>query len=228
MNLLQVGLPSMTVVTPIPRLEKRSALIDATLAEIRIHGPINVHPSDICEELGLSKALVNYHFGGRDGLVAEAMESGYARYVDGLAAAAEAAGTDPVERLFGWFEAQVRWTIENPGLAAALNFPAEAGGITEDTGTAISDRMVEHGARNFATLTSLVVDARAHLTGTDPGDELEMALDAGVIGWLCLGSSVWFSGRHLPTRQMGLGKYLDVGLAHMRTLIVAMLSRQAG
>jgi TetR/AcrR family transcriptional repressor of bet genes len=93
----------MTVTQPIPRLEKRSALIDATLAEIRLHGPINVHPSEICEDLGLSKALVNYHFGGRDGLVAEAMEHGYSLYVDGLQEAAEAAGGDPVERLFAWF-----------------------------------------------------------------------------------------------------------------------------
>jgi AcrR family transcriptional regulator len=218
----------MTVTQPIPRLEKRSALIDATLAEIRLHGPINVHPSEICEDLGLSKALVNYHFGGRDGLVAEAMEHGYSLYVDGLQEAAEAAGDDPVERLFAWFEAQVRWTIANPGLAAALNFPTEAGGMTEDTSAAIAARMAEHGARNFANLTALVAAARVHLSGTDPDDMVEMALDAGVVGWLCLGSSVWFSGHHLPTRDMGLSQYLDQSLAHMRTVIVAMLSRPTG
>ena len=218
----------MTIATPIPRLEKRSALIDATLEEIRLHGPINVHPSEICEALGLSKALVNYHFGGRDGLVAEAMERGYALYVDGLMSAADAAGGDPVERLFAWFEAQVRWTIANPGLAAALNFPTEAGGMTEETGAAIASRMAEHGARNFANLTALVVAARVRLSDSDPDDVVEMALDAGVVGWLCLGSSVWFSGRHLPTRDMGLAKNLDQALAHMRTLIIAMLSRSAG
>ncbi len=212
---------------PIPRLEKRSALIDATLDEVRIHGPINVHPSEICEALGLSKALVNYHFGGRDGLVAEAMERGYALYVDGLMAAADAAGDDPVERLFAWFEAQVRWTIANPGLAAALNFPTEAGGMTEETSSVIASRMTEHGARNFANLTALVVAARVELSDSDPEDAVGMALDAGVVGWLCLGSSVWFSGRHLPTREMGLAQYLDLALAHMRTLIVAMLSRPA-
>jgi hypothetical protein len=100
--------------------------------------------------------------------------------------------------------------------------------MTEDTSAAIAARMAEHGARNFANLTALVAAARVHLSGTDPDDMVEMALDAGVVGWLCLGSSVWFSGRHLPTRDMGLSQYLDQSLAHMRTVIVAMLSRPAG
>ena len=113
---------AMSAHITIPRLEKCSALLEATLMEICAHGPINVHPSEICEGLGLSKALVNYHFGGRDGLVTEAMEQGYGRYVDGLQVAADGAGDDPVDRLFAWFEAQVRWTIENPGLAAASTF----------------------------------------------------------------------------------------------------------
>ena len=215
----------MTVATTIPRLEKRSALIEATLAEICIHGPINVHPSEICEGLGLSKALVNYHFGSRDGLVAEAMERGYARYVDSLQVAADQGGTDPVDRLVAWFEAQVRWTIANPGLAAALNFPTEAGGMTEETGSMIAERMAAHGARNFANLTDLVVQARIELSDSDPDDVVGMTLDAAVVGWLCLGSSVWFSGRHLPTRGLGLSQYLELGLDHMRTLIIAMLSR---
>jgi len=215
----------MTALSPIPRLEKRSALIDATLARIRTEGPINVHPSDVCEELGLSKALVNYHFGGRDGLVAEALEQGYAQYVDDLVVAADAAGPDPVDRLLAWFEAQVRWTIANPGLAAALNFPAEAGGITEEAGAPIAAAMAEHGARNFANLTRLVTEARAHLTGTPIDDELGLTFDAAVVGWLCLGTSVWFSGRHLPTRGLGLASYLDESLKEITVLLVAMLSR---
>ena len=85
--------------------------------------------------------------------------------------------------------------------------------------------MTTHGVRNFATLTSLVVAARVHLSDTDPTDVVGMTLDAAVVGWLCLGTSVWFSGRHLPTRGRGLSQHLEVGLEHMRTLIIAMSSR---
>ena len=76
----------------IPRNEARSALIESALAHLADRGPANVHPKDICEELELSKALVNYHFGSRERLIAEAAATGYERYVDELAAAAAAAG----------------------------------------------------------------------------------------------------------------------------------------
>ena len=42
----------------------------------------------------MSKALVNYHFGGREGLIAEAMVVGYEGYVALLMQAAEAAGPE--------------------------------------------------------------------------------------------------------------------------------------
>ena len=48
--------------------------------------------------------------------------------------------------------------------------------------------MTTHGVRNFATLTSLVVAARVHLSDTDPTDVVGMTLDAAVVGWLCLGT----------------------------------------
>ena len=77
--------------TIIPRFAKRAALVEATLDSLGELGPSGVHPADICEELGLSKALVNYHFGSRDGLVAEAMALGYERCVDLLVHAVGAA-----------------------------------------------------------------------------------------------------------------------------------------
>ncbi|MEN9823847.1 MAG: hypothetical protein RLZ04_2273, partial [Actinomycetota bacterium] len=98
----------------------RDALVEAVLAELSEKGPANIFPNDISVALGLSKSLVNFHFGGRDGLIAEAMALGYERYVDTVWAAAQAAGDDPVARLMAWIDAQYEWTIANAGLAAAL------------------------------------------------------------------------------------------------------------
>lgn len=211
----------------IPRFEKREALVEAALASLAALGPARVQPSDLCEELGLSKALVNYHFGGRDGLLAEAMALGYERYVETLWRAAQNAGPDPLERLMAWFTEQIHWTVANAGLAVALNFPHVAAGLPGTIAPEIEERLASSGRRNFTNLTTLVKSARLHLAQGQPkGDEVAVA-DAAVIGWTCLGMSVWFAGDHTPTRPYRKRASVDAAVAHVRTLVTLMLSGDA-
>lgn len=207
----------------IPRFEKREALIEATLASLAIHGPAKVQPSEICEQLGLSKALVNYHFGGREGLIAESMALGYERYVDTLWAAAQAAGPDPLERLMAWFTAQVHWTVAHPGLAVALNFPHHAAGLPDPVDPEIQERLSASGSRNFTNLSVLVAGARASLRGDDQTDSTGSFADAAVIGWTCLGMSIWFAGDHTPTRSYRTRASIDAAVAHVRAVVRVML-----
>jgi len=177
----------------------------------------------------MSKALVNYHFGGREGLIAEAMVVGYEAYVAELMLAADAAGADPVARLMAWIDRQVEWTTEHRGLAAALDFPDVALGrqslsMTPD----LAERLAVAGARNFANLQLLVLDVRTHLVRDREGwqpDATEVGLTSAVIGWITLGLAVWVGGNHLPTRQPSLRSFLPLAREHVHTLIVEMLSR---
>ncbi len=211
------------------RTTTRDQLLAAAVDHLSLHGPANVQPQEICQELGLSKALVNYHFGGRDGLIAEAMVQGYEEYVAELMAAADAAGPDPVDRLMAWIDRQVAWTTEHRGLAAALDFPDVA---LDREGFAmapeLAERLGEAGTRNFANLQLLVLDARTHLKGDEPGwqpDATEVGLTSAVVGWVTLGLAVWVGGNHLPTRQPLLRSFLPLAREHVRTLVVEMLSR---
>ena len=215
----------MSITTPVPRSGKRAILLEATLEAVRVQGPINVRPSDICEELGLSKALVNYHFGGREGLIAESLVLGYSRYVAILEEAVASGGPAAIDRLMAWFEAQVRWTQANPGLAAGLNFPAEAGGLSSEDRIDLGTKMSDLGLRNFNNLVELVKAAHRELTGLEASDPLVAGADSAAIGWLCLGLSVYASGQHLPTAQLGLMDYLDDLLAHMRTIIIGIITK---
>ena len=113
----------------VPHANGRSAILARAIELAHEVGPAAVHPNEICAELGLSKSLVNFHFGGRDGLIAEAIVESYRSYVAEIKDAANNAGTDPVARLMAWVDAQVAWTVAHPGLAAALNFPAEASSV---------------------------------------------------------------------------------------------------
>jgi AcrR family transcriptional regulator len=207
-----------------PRNAARAALVEAALAHLAVEGPAGVHPHELCRELGVSKALVNYHFGSRDGLIAAAMALGYERYVDSLWAAAQAAGPDPLARLLAWIDAQIEWTVANAGLATALNFPAFAAGAAPEESRPVA-RMELAGVRNFRNLQSLVADAGRSLRGADPApdDPVGGALDAAVVGWATLGCSVWLAGNHLPTRVLAGAEPVSIAREHLRGTIVRLL-----
>ena len=216
----------------VPRFEAAATIVEAALEQLAERGPAAVRPQEICEQQGLSKALVNYHFGGRDGLIAEAMALGYERYVEELESAARDAGSDPFDRLMAWIDRQVAWTTRNPGLAAALNFPRHTTSQPTDLPEEIFARLNAAGERNFSNLQQLVLAARKSLrprSSSDAPDDPRVGLDSAIIGWMTLGLSVWVAGRHLPTQALDGGKArargLPVARGHMRDLLRAMLSR---
>ena len=206
------------------RQDKREILIEKALEAIAELGPSGVHPATLTEELDYSKALVNYHFGDREGLIAEAMALGYERYVDELWRAADLGGESAVDRLMAWISRQVDWSIENPGLAAALNFPRFAAGLTEEESAEEIERMGRAGYRNFLNLSGLVVAARLELTGTSDGPEVARAI-SGVVGFLTLGMSVWYAGEHLPSRTIEGRPTVEDAKAYVRSVLIGMLSR---
>lgn len=204
----------------------RDALVEAVLAELSVKGPANIYPNDISTGLGLSKSLVNFHFGNRDGLVAEAMAVGYERYVDHLWSAALAAGSDPVSRLLAWIDAQLEWTVANVGLAAALNFPHEAAALDGVTNPDVADRLSATGRRNLTNLSILVRDAILKLKGPKAKvDQVRLYLDLGVIGWMTLGMSVFTAGRHLPTADLAERSFTEQAKQHLHQTVIEMLKR---
>lgn len=208
----------------VPRSAGRETLVEAVLAELSVKGPANIYPNDISTGLGLSKSLVNFHFGDRDGLVAEAVALGYERYVEILWSAAEAAGSDPIARLLAWIDAQFEWTIENVGLAAALNFPYESAALDGVSNPAVAARLTDTGRGNLLNLATLVGDGLRHFHGPDV-DELRIYMDTGVIGWMTLGMSVFTSGRHLPTRDLPERSFTEQAKQHMHNTVIEMLKR---
>lgn len=204
-----------------PQNDGRHRLVEATIVAIAEVGPGSVHPNELCRELGLSKSLVNFHFGGRDGLIAEALAVSYERYVDHLWSCAEASGPTAFDKLLSWIMAQVEWTIENPGIAAGLNFPREAGGLDESIDRAIFQRITTAGNRNFRNLNTLVraVIAESAPEGAEPPDATNVALDAAITGWVTLGLSVWASGNHLPTQTLGARDFLPLAKAQLEKML---------
>lgn len=201
-------------------------LVEKALELLAVLGPERLKVQDVCQALGCSKALVNYHFGSRDGLIHHAIALGYERYVDHLWAESQAAGDDPVDQLLSWIDAQVDWTVANAGLAMALNFSALAAVHPLEFPPEIQERLGACGVRNFENLATLLAAAR-RATAPDlvEVDEVTNALDSAVVGWTTLGLSVWLAGRHAPTSDYRQDSLIDAGREHMRQRILALIQQ---
>ncbi|MEN9645396.1 MAG: hypothetical protein RL238_2065, partial [Actinomycetota bacterium] len=203
------------------------ALVTTAIEHLAKFGPVGVQPQEICAELGISKALVNYHFGGRDGLIAEAVTVAYERH---SARAVELAnriddGVSPAATLEALIEFQVQWGGDQPGLAAAITYPDIAvgrGAVSEQQQV----RMADAGQRNFAALHRVLVATRSELSGGRGfADEMQEWQTAAIIGWITLGMLSWNGGMFLPMQRTGLQDEFDRTRQQLHTLIRDALSR---
>ena len=108
---------------------RREELLAATLEQVERLGLAATRVADVAQALGVSPALVFYHFGTKDALLAEAFAYAVQRDLDRLDAAV-ARGTDPVDRLrramkeYGPTGSAPGWLLWIDAWAVALREPS--------------------------------------------------------------------------------------------------------
>ena len=194
-----------------PEPSNRDRLIYLTMREVAIVGPASFNTSGVCDTLGISYPMVNYYFGNRDGLIAEAAHTTYVRYVAKLWAAVEAAPRTPVDRLRTYLQAHLRLNVEIRGWGAVLNYPIFSATIAEILDERFGEDHRRHFELNMAHLAQLVRDVwdgaisdAGHALDDIPREALladETLMGAvATLSWGTLGVAVWRSGRHTPSR----------------------------
>jgi len=194
-----------------PDPSNRTKLLLLTMREVALVGPATFNTMGVCDALGVSYPMVNYYFGNRDGLIAEAGHRTYLRYVQKLWDAVEAAPREPSERLLAWMHAHLRLNVEIRGWGAVLNYPRFSATIEEILDERFGVEHREHFELNMARLARLILDVRqGDVTdfpfGVHDFPRDEMLADAGIvslaatISWATLGLAVWRSGRHTPSK----------------------------
>lgn len=186
--------------------DTRSAILIATVEELRRRRPDELNLNEICASLGVRPSLIQYHFGSRNGLITEAVVGAYEFYVEGLAAAVDRAPDEPKARLRAWVIGQSDWVAEYPGVASLLNFGLFIMGFDDDATASQRARFDAAGYRNMELVGRLVLDVRRGVVSREAvriGDFEPDDLELGTITtWFTLGMSTWFGGRHLPTRAI--------------------------
>jgi AcrR family transcriptional regulator len=194
-----------------PEPSNRQRLIYLTMREVAIVGPASFNTGGVCDTLGISYPMVNYYFGNRDGLIAEAAYVTYVRYLEKLWAAVEAAPRTPVDRLRAYLQAHLRLNVEISGWGAVLNYPIFSASIAQILAERFGDDHRQHFELNMARLSRLILDlwegqvTQPLYTLDDYPREALIAhatlmAATATLSWGTLGVAVWRSGRHAPSR----------------------------
>lgn len=160
----------------------------------------------VARQLGYSVAMVNHHFGSRDGLIAEGATVVHAEYSAKVIAATENASPNPRARLEANIRARIGLGRAMGGWAQVLNFPFhsfESRQIAmERAGRSFEDSFY----RNLAFLTQLVVDYQTGVVSDSPIDisnfpgdvatrQRDAFYQASMIGTAVAGTVMWLTGR---------------------------------
>jgi AcrR family transcriptional regulator len=212
-----------------PHNDGRAALIEAAIAKMSKDGPALVQPNELCIELGLAKSLVNFHFGGRDGLIAEALAISYERYVVELAKACDTAGPEAIDRLRTWTDQQLDWTIENPGIACGLTFFKQGSSLHRAISLELQTRIASNGDLAMDNLRQLVTAALCERFNTDvSGDSVVIANTAFAIDCLVRGASTSLGARDLPSNQPVQSRsQIEQGRNLVWGAVISLLERSA-
>lgn len=194
----------------------REQLIMLAVEEIIEIGPADFNAASPCDRIGVKHPTVNYHFGNRDGLIAEATMWVHDWWVRYLQANLLAAPRSAKKRLRAFIESEISWSKKMGGMTLLMHYPLSSHGSQKIVAEKFGERMQRNFEFNLALLTTLVLDIRnATLTPLTfsvddfPRGELlrhpSAVLAATSISWATHGIASWSSGDHIATQNLEQG-----------------------
>ena len=182
----------------------------------------------VAKQLGYSVAMVNHHFGSRDGLIAEGAAVVHAQYSEQIRIATESAPSNPRARLEANIRARFTEGRKLKGWAQVLNFPFHSFESPHIAMERVGQSFEASFYRNLAYLTQLVADYQRGTISTSTPDVENFPASvvasnptafyhASMIGTASAGAVMWLTGR-LDIREQS---------ADLATLTETMLDWQA-
>lgn len=182
----------------------REQLIATTARHLAVSGPRGVEFRAVCQEIGVSPSLVNYHFENPAELIYHAALYGYRAHVlkqrDELEKSKT--GAKAVER---WVLTTIEWKRESTGLAAVIDYPMLAlGAKDESTPDDFLKSLSALSRENVTTLGSgvyaLLTKRPARRISTARVAALiklnrEFAFWISTVGFGGQGAGMWIAGR---------------------------------
>lgn len=182
--------------------DARLAILEATGREIATKGPRGVVLSEICQRLEVSPALVNYHFGGRDGLLAEAVLHEHRKLVLAMNELTLAVTTSAEDQFRQRFAYRFEWTAANPGFEPMLNHTSVIDPSGDIMNSRLQDAIGEVTALDVRGLATCVAGMYHDtvltelITDQDPLYRPEFADITAFVALAAIGALTFLTGHH--------------------------------
>lgn len=204
--------------------DSRAAILAAAGEKLSKFGPSAVLIGEICQQLGVSPSLVNYHFGNRDRLLAEAVVHEMEECVAEMNRVTYSVTDDPIAQLRARIEFRLGWTAAHPGIEAMTNYAFIMDPAGEILTGEMEERIGQVTASDLAGLHAALYGIFEGAARRGPTSQTELFAVpelielTGHVALSVLGVMTWATGQH-PSNRTVAEEQAEVSRNVQRTFV---------
>ena len=195
-------------------ISTRDLIILASIDKMTETGPVDFNSGAVCDLLNLKHPMINYYFGSRDGLIAEASIWAYRGWSDKVMTAARNAPKNAEKRLRAYLAENLEWAKNMGAMTVLSQYPVLSKTVKNMIDDGYSVELQKDFEYHLVFLATLMIDMR---TGRNSDLDFNQTnypktkytlshprelLEAASIAWASHGIMMWRSGSHTPTNNM--------------------------
>ena len=197
----------------VPNPKTRDKLLALTVEEMVKYGPASFNANKVCDRIDAKHALVNYYFGNKEMLIAEASVLSYRQSVIEHKANILAAPRDPEKRLRAFLNGELERHRRMGGWAILVSYPilsAESRSLIQQH---FGEQLETYFQYYLAMVGTLILDLRNGTLSdfdfdenTIPKSKLlkhpKVVMDGISLVWSAHGLNVWSAGQQLGSANL--------------------------
>ena len=195
-------------------ISTRDLIILCSIDQMIETGPVDFNSGTVCDLLNLKHPMINYYFGSRDGLIAEASIWAYRGWSDKVMTATRNASKNAEKRLRAYLEASLEWAENMQAVTVLSQYPVLSKAVKNLIDDGYSVELQRDFEYHIVFLASLIIDFRSGKNSDLDFDKTNYPkekyflthprelLDAASIAWASHGIMMWRGGSHIPTTNL--------------------------
>lgn len=195
-------------------ISTRDLIILASIDQMTETGPVDFNSGAVCDLLNLKHPMINYYFGSRDGLIAEASIWAYRGWSEKVMTATRNAPKNAEKRLRAYLEACLEWAENMRAVTVLSQYPVLSKAVKDLIDDGYSVELQKDFEYHLVFLATLILDMRSGKNSDLDFDKTNYPkgkytlshprelLEAASIAWASHGIMMWRSGSHIPTTNL--------------------------
>lgn len=195
-------------------ISTRDLIILASIEQMIQTGPVDFNSGAVCDLLNVKHPMINYYFGSRDGLIAEATVWAYRGWSHKALSATRNAPRKAEKRLRAYLEAGFEWAGNMKAMTVMSQYPVLSEAVKSLVDKGFTAELQKDFEYHIIFLATLLIDLRSGTNSDLDFDQTNYpkanymithpreVLDAASVAWAGHGINLWNSGAHTPTRNL--------------------------